>query len=123
MIWAKDYADNNLELPPTLLPNLSLVLKLTVPHFIFINIAIVLDKTIPYLIPYLIPSIVILFTIIASDKDIPYLISPNAIIALDKAIPLNPVLVPNKELIIAPNKAPALILIIVLDRVTLQPLL
>lgn len=80
----KNYADNNLELPPTFLPNLLLVLRLTAS--------------------YLIPSIVILFTIIASDKDIPYIIFPNAIIALDKAIPLNPVLV----LIIAPDKAFAL---------------
>lgn len=105
---ARNYADNNLELPPTLLPNLLLVLRLTVPHFIFINIAIILDKTILYLIPYLIPSIVILFTIITSDKDIHYLISPNAIIALDKAIPLNPVLVPDKASDKASDKALAL---------------
>ena len=72
------------------------------------NLLLVLRLTALYLIPYLISSIVILFTIIASDKDIPYLISPKAIIVLDKVIPYSIKSNPALVLIIVLDKAPAL---------------
>lgn len=92
---ARNYADNNLDLPFPFPPNLSLVLKLPVLYFI------------PYLIITHIISFTIITFIIVPDKvirpNLPSLISPNTIIA--------------------PDKDSALILIIVLDRATLQPLL
>lgn len=45
---ARDYADNNLELPPLLLPNLLLVLRLPVISIISPKAIIILDKVIPY---------------------------------------------------------------------------
>lgn len=76
-------------------PNLSLVLRLSVSP----KAIIVLDKVVISSIPPNPPYYITIILIVSSDKDI----SPNTIIAPDKAF--------------------ALILIIVLDRVTLQPLL
>lgn len=100
-------------------PNLSLVLRLPVSYLISPKAIIVLDKVVISSIPPNPPYYITIILIVSSDKDI----SLNTIIAFDKSIPPNPVLVLDKELIIAPNKPSALILIIVLDRATLQPLL
>lgn len=91
---ARNYADNNLELPPTFPPNLSLVLRLAVPSLISYNI--------PPNPPYYITII----PIMVSDKDTPYLIPLNAIIVLDKAIPYSIKSNPALVLIIALDKAP-----------------
>ena len=79
--------------------NLSLVLRLPVISIISPKAIIVLDKVVISSIPPNPPYYITIILIVSSDKDI----SPNTIIALDKAS--------------------ALILIIVLDRATLQPLL
>nr|DAG95399.1 MAG TPA: hypothetical protein [Crassvirales sp.] len=79
--------------------NLSLVLRLSVISIIFPKAIIVLDKVVISSIPPNPPYYITIILIVSSDKDI----SPNTIIA--------------------PDKASALILIIVLDRATLQPLL
>ena len=79
--------------------NLSLVLRLPVSYLISPNIIIVLDKVVISSIPPNPPYYITIILIVSSDKDI----SPNTIIA--------------------PDKDSALILIIVLDRATLQPLL
>lgn len=96
---ARDYADNNLELPSPFPPNLSLVLRLPVSYLISPKAIIVLDKVVISSIPPNPPYYITIILIVSSDKDI----SPNTIMA--------------------PDKASALILIIVLDRATLQPLL
>ena len=80
-------------------PNLSLVLRLPVISIISPKAIIVLDKVVISSIPPNPPYYITIILIVSSDKDI----SPNTIIALDKDS--------------------ALILIIVLDRATLQPLL
>lgn len=80
-------------------PNLSLVLRLPVSYLISPNTIIVLDKVVISSIPPNPPYYITIILIVSSDKDI----SPNTIIA--------------------PDKASALILIIVLDRATLQLLL
>lgn len=80
-------------------PNLSLVLRLPVISIISPNTIIVLDKVVISSIPPNPPYYITIILIVSSDKDI----SPNTIIALDKAS--------------------ALILIIILDRATLQLLL
>lgn len=87
-------------LPPTLLPNLSLVLRLTVPSLISYNII----PNPPYNIIPNPPYHITIIPIMVSDKDTPYLIPLNAIIVPDKAIPYS----------IKSN--PALVLIIVLDK-------
>lgn len=79
--------------------NLSLVLRLSVISIISPKVIIVLDKVVISSIPPNPPYYITIILIVSSDKDI----SPNIIIALDKDS--------------------ALILIIVLDRATLQPLL
>lgn len=86
-------------LPSPFPPNLSLVLRLSVISIISPKAIIVLDKVVISSIPPNPPYYITIILIVSSDKDI----SPNTIIALDKAS--------------------ALILIIVLDRATLQPLL
>lgn len=86
-------------LPSPFPPNLSLVLRLPVSYLISPNTIIVLDKVVISSIPPNPPYYITIILIVSSDKDI----SPNTIIA--------------------PDKASALILIIVLDRATLQPLL
>lgn len=86
-------------LPSTLLPNLSLVLRLPVSYLIFPKSIIVLDKVVISSIPPNSPYYITIILIVSSDKDI----SPNTIVSSDKDS--------------------ALILIIVLDRATLQPLL
>lgn len=78
-------------------------LELPVSYLISPNIIIVLDKVVISSIPTNPPYYITIIPIMVSDKDTLYLISPNTIIA--------------------PDKASALILIIVLDRATLQPLL
>ena len=85
--------------PPLLPLNLSLVLRLSVSYLISPNTIIVLDKVVISSIPPNPPYYITIILIVSSDKDI----SPNTIIA--------------------PDKDSALILIIVLDRATLQPLL
>lgn len=91
-------------LPPTLYTSIILVLKLTVPYLISLNTIIVLDKTIsPNLTPSILPNL------IPSSKpnlphNPPYYITITPIIASDKDIPPNPVLV----LIIVSDKAFAL---------------
>lgn len=80
-------------------PNLSLVLRFSVISIISPKVIIVLDKVVISSIPPNPPYYITIIIIVSSDKDI----SPNTIIAPDKAF--------------------ALILIIVLDRATLQPLL
>ena len=83
-------------------PNLSLVLRLSVISIISPKAIIVLDKVVISSIPPIPPNppyYITIILIVSSDKDI----SPNTIIA--------------------PDKDSALILIIVLDRATLQPLL
>ena len=80
-------------------PNLSLVLRLSVISIISPKAIIVLDKVVISSIPPNPPYYITIILIVSSDKDI----SPNTIIA--------------------PDKDSALILIIVLDRATLQPLL
>jgi hypothetical protein len=82
--------------PPLLPPNLLIVLRLPVISIISPKVIIVLDKVVISSIP---PYYITIILIVSSDKDI----SPNTIIA--------------------PDKDSALILIIVLDRATLQPLL
>lgn len=79
--------------------NLSLVLRLPVISIISPKAIIVLDKVVISSIPPNPPYYITIILIVSSDKDI----SPNTIIA--------------------PDKASALILIIVLDRATLQSLL
>lgn len=79
--------------------NLSLVLRLSVISIISPKAIIVLDKVVISSIPPNPPYYITIILIVSSDKDI----SPNTIIA--------------------PDKDSALILIIVLDRATLQPLL
>ena len=86
-------------LPSPFPPNLSLVLRLPVSYLISPNTIIVLDKVVISSIPPNPPYYITIILIVSSDKDI----SPNTIIA--------------------PDKDSALILIIVLDRATLQPLL
>lgn len=81
-------------LPPTLLPNLSLVLRLAVPSLISYNII----PNPPYYIT--------IIPIMVSDKDTPYLIPLNAIIVPDKAIPYSIKSNPALVLIIALDKAP-----------------
>lgn len=85
--------------PPLLPPNLLLVLRLPVISIISPKAIIVLDKVVISSISPNPPYYITIILIVSSDKDI----SPNTIIAPDKAF--------------------ALILIIVLDRATLQPLL
>lgn len=80
-------------------PNLSLVLRLSVISIISPKAIIVLDKVVISSIPPNLPYYITIILIVSSDKDI----SPNTIIS--------------------PDKASALILIIILDRATLQPLL
>lgn len=80
-------------------PNLPLVLRLSVISIISPNTIIVLDKVVISSIPPNPPYYITIILIVSSDKDI----SPNTIIA--------------------PDKASALILIIILDRATLQLLL
>lgn len=80
-------------------PNLSLVLRLPVISIISPKAIIVLDKVVISSIPPNPPYYITIILIVSSDKDI----SPNTIIA--------------------PDKDSALILIIVLDRATLQLLL
>lgn len=79
--------------------NLSLVLRLSVISIISPKAIIVLDKVVISSIPPNPSYYITIILIVSSDKDI----SPNTIIA--------------------PDKDSALILIIVLDRATLQPLL
>jgi hypothetical protein len=105
--------------PPLFPLNLSLVLRLSVSYLISPNATIVFDKVVISSIPPNPPYYITIILIVSSDKDI----SPNTIIALDKSIPPNTIIVLDKELIISPDKDFALILIIVLDRATLQPLL
>lgn len=80
-------------------PNLSLVLRFSVISIISPKAIIVLDKVVISSIPPNPPYYITIILIVSSDKDI----SPNTIIA--------------------PDKASALILIIILDRATLQLLL
>lgn len=91
-----NYADNNLELPSPFPPNLSLVLKLSVLYLIFPKAIIVLDKVVISSIPPNPPYYITIILIVSSDKDI----SPNTIISPDKASAL--------ILIIVLDKAPAL---------------
>lgn len=91
-----DIQPPTLLLPPTLLPNLSLVLRLAVPSLISYNII----PNPPYYIT--------IIPIMVSDKDTPYLISPKAIIVLDKVIPYSIKSSPALVLIIVLDKAPAL---------------
>lgn len=101
------YGDGDRKNPPSRLYNLpspfplnlSLVLRLSVSYLISPEAIIVLDKVVISSIPPNPPYYITIILIVSSDKDI----SPNTIIALDKDS--------------------ALILIIVLDRATLQPLL
>ena len=79
--------------------NLSLVLRFSVISIISPKAIIVLDKVVISSIPPNPPYYITIILIVSSDKDI----SPNTIIA--------------------PDKASALILIIILDRATLQLLL
>lgn len=100
-------------------PNLSSLLRLPASYLISPNTIIILDKVIPYSIPPN-PALVL---IIVLDKVVissippnpPYYITIILIVSSDKDI--------SPNTIIAPDKDSALILIIVLDRVTLQPLL
>ena len=105
--YGDGYGDGDRKNPPSRLYNLpspfplnlSLVLRLPVISIISPKAIIVLDKVVISSIPPNPPYYITIILIVSSDKDI----SPNTIIALDKAS--------------------ALILIIVLDRATLQPLL
>lgn len=105
--YGDGYGDGNRRNPPSRLynipspfpPNLSLVLRLPVISIISPKAIIVLDKVVISSIPPNPPYYITIILIVSSDKDI----SPNTIIA--------------------PDKDSALILIIVLDRATLQPLL
>lgn len=99
--------------------NLSLVLRLPASYLIFSKAIIVFDKVIPYSIksnPVLVLIIVLDKVVISSiPPNPPYYITIILIVSSDKDI--------SPNTIIAPDKASALILIIVLDRATLQPLL
>lgn len=105
--YGDGYGDGDRRNPPSRLYNLlspfplnlSLVLRLPVISIISPKAIIVLDKVVISSIPPNPPYYITIILIVSSDKDI----SPNTIIA--------------------PDKASALILIIVLDRATLQPLL
>ena len=112
---ARNYADNNLELPSPFPLNLSLVLRLPVSYLISPNLSLVLDKVIISIIS--LKAIIILDKVIISSipPNPPYYITIILIVSSDKDI--------SPNTIIAPDKASALILIIVLDRATLQPLL
>lgn len=90
---------HNPSLPLTFNTAIILVLRLPVISIISPKAIIVLDKVVISSIPPNPPYYITIIFIVSSDKDI----SPNTIIA--------------------PDKASALILIIVLDRATLQPLL
>lgn len=95
----KNYSHQTVLHPSPFPLNLSLVLRLSVISIIFPKVIIVLDKVVISSIPPNPPYYITIILIVSSDKDI----SPNTIISPDKAF--------------------ALILIIVLDRATLQPLL
>lgn len=94
-----DYSRRAVLHPSPFPPNLSLVLRLPVSYLISPKAIIVLDKVVISSIPPNPPYYITIILIVSSDKDI----SPNTIIS--------------------PDKASALILIIILDRAILQLLL
>lgn len=125
--YGDGYGDGDRRNPPSRLynlpspfpPNLSLVLRLPASYLIFSKAIIVLDKVIPYSIksnPALVLIIVLDKVVISSiPPNPPYYITIILIVSSDKDI--------SPNTIIAPDKASALILIIILDRATLQLLL
>ena len=97
--YGDGYGDGDRRNPPSRLynlpspfpPNLSLVLRLPVSYLISPNTIIVLDKVVISSIPPNPPYYITIIPIIASDKDI----HPNSvlvlIIVLDKALALAPI--------------------------------